>query len=99
MHDVSNTDTQSHWYTNRNPHSDATTTHTDSNSAPTDSHTYANCNSAATDSYANCNNNPDTYSYGNTNTGTDYSLSTIPDDRPYEGSQHTVQFHSPGKSH
>ena len=43
------------------------------------------------------------HSYGDTNndtnsyTHTGYSLSTITDDRPHQGSQHTVQFHGTSK--
>jgi len=68
--------THSYCYTNCNPHSDSTTTHTNSHS-----YCYTSCNShsdsATTDPYANCNN--DTNSYGDTNNDTnsdttDYSL-------------------------
>jgi len=77
-------DTHSYCYINCNSHSDSATT-------------YTNSDSASTDTYANCNN--DTTSYGDTNsyTHTGYSLSTIDDDRSYQGSQHAVEFHSTSK--
>ena len=67
----------------------------------------ANTNSASADTYANCNN--DTKSYSDTNgyagidtyryTHTGYGLSTVPDSRSHQGSQHTVQFHGTGQPH
>ena len=53
--------------------------------------------SATTDTHSNCNSDTDADGYFYTRT--DYSLSTIGDDRPYQGSQHTVQFHGAGKRH
>ena len=37
--------------------------------------------------------------YTDTDTNTGYRLSTVNDDRPYQGSQYTVQFHSASKRH
>ena len=45
------------------------------------------------------NGHTNTHTYGYAYTGTDCSLSAIPDDRPYQGSQHAVQFHGPGQPH
>ena len=57
-------------------------------------HTAAtNCDSASTHTHTY--DDTDGYSY----TRTDYSLSAIPDDRSYQGSQHTVQFHGTGQPH
>ncbi len=42
---------------------------------------------------------PRTYTDTDSNAGTDCSLSTITDDRSYQGSQHAVQFHGTGKPH
>ena len=61
--------------------------------------TYANSNndtntdSASTNTYANADIDP----YTDTTTG--YSLSAVSDDRPYQGSQHPVQFHGISKRH
>ena len=81
-------------YTDPNPnphhHSDSTT-----------ANAYPHSDSTTTHTYANCNNDPysaptDTDAYSHT---TDYSLSTAPDGRPHQGSQHAVQFHGTGKPH
>ena len=73
---------------NINSDSATTDTHTNINTDSTTAHSYGD-----TDSYVNA--NADGYSYTNTR----YSLSTNTDNRPYQGSQHTVQFHGPGKPH
>ena len=101
-----NTDTHSSYYTyansdsychtNCNAHSDTIYTYTQSD-GNTNGDTNINSDSAATDtnSYGDTYSNADRYSY----TGTGDSLSTINDDRPYQGSQHAVQFHGTSKRH
>jgi len=91
-----NTDTHSYCYSNCNRHSNSTTTYTNS-----DPYAHINSDSAPTDSYANWNTYPYSYidSYTYAYARTDYSLSTNTDDLPYQGSQHTVQFHSTSKPH
>ena len=86
--------THSYCYTNCNPYSYSNSnTNTNRNGDP-NSYTDPNCHS---------NGNPYSYadidSDGYAHTGTDYSLSTITDDRSYQGSQHTVQFHGTSKRH
>ena len=86
------------------PHSNSTTTYTNS-----DPYAHINSDSAPTDSYANWNTYPYAYAYAYAHTdtdtdtyaytGTDYSLSAAIDDRPHQGSQHAVQFHGAGKPH
>ena len=55
------------------------------------------------DTYANCDSNghlytdSDSHGFAYINTGD--SLSTVTDDRPYQGCQHTVQFHGTSKRH
>ena len=72
----------------------------------THSHRYTSCNSdadadsAATDTYRYSNRNGNTYgdSYGNANRKPSWEcMSAANDDRPYQGSQHTVQFHGAGE--
>ena len=82
----------SYCHTNCNAHSDTIYTYTQSD-GNTNGDTYVNSDSATTD--GNTYSNADGYSY----TGTGYSLSTINDDRPYQGSQHAVQFHGAGQPH
>ncbi len=84
------THTHTNCYTNCNPHSDSDRdTNVNSN---TNSNTDCHSNT-----YIDTDPNADSDGYSCTNT--DYSLSTIPDDRPYRGSQHAVQFHGTSKRH
>jgi hypothetical protein len=94
------TDTDTYTYTDTHSDTD-TNSNTDANSntnANPDADTY-------TDTYrytdSNCHSHGNCYadSYGYADTWTDYSLSTTTDDRSYQGSQHTVQFHSTSKRH
>ena len=91
-----NTNTHSDPYADTNSNSYG---HTNSDSATTD--TYANCDSDTNsygDTYANA--NADSDSYGNTYTDTPATAcQRITDDRPYQGSQHTVQFHGTSQPH
>ena len=62
----------------------------------TNSHSNTNGDSNTdiySDTYSNCDIDPNSY----TNTG--YGLSTLTDNRPYQGSQHTIQFHGVSKRH
>jgi len=68
--------------------------------AYTDTNSYSD--SAAT--YTNANGNNDTISYGDTYTDANRKsiwecMSAADDDRPHQGTQHTVQFHSISKPH
>ena len=70
-------------YTNPNSHGDI---NTNGDSATTDTNTY-------------CNSNSDADAHGYAYTNADYSLSTLTDHRPYQGSQHTVKFHGISECH
>ena len=93
--------TNSHCYTD--PHTDyhpySHSAAADTNSDTTSPDTYADSASADTNSYGDTYGNGDIDPYANTDTDTGYSLSTVSDDRPYQGSQHPVQFHGISKRH
>ena len=86
-----NTYTHSYWDSNCNSYSyaNSTTTYSNAHSAPADSYTYIN---TSTNSDSDSNRHPDADTYCNTNiyTGTDCSMPATADDRPYQGTQHTV---------
>ena len=102
-------DTYAHSYCNTNPksYSDSfgnvyTQSYCNTNTnANTDSNSDSDSDSAAT--YTNANGN-DTISYGDTYTNANGKpiwecLSAATDDRPYQGSQHSGQFHGISKHH
>jgi hypothetical protein len=104
---IDNTDTDSYYDTHHNSYSDSDSTTTDTNahshshSASTDPNANCNPDSAPADTYTPSNYDPNghTNPYGYAYTGADCSMSTATDDRPYQGSQRTVQFHGTGKPH
>ena len=90
---------------NSNPYGDTNTNSDSYRDAYSNGDCYANTNSDSTptDTYINsyCYTNGNSYrnADGYSYTRTNYSLSTITDDRPYQGFQHTVQFHGTSQRH